>query len=273
MRRSHFAPTGALVELEVGLNVPQETIHRNIATNSRRDLEWLKPEDANEFHAVIVGGGPSVVHHLEELRSRQKLGQYIFACNGAAEWLSRGHGIPVDWLVILDARPENLRFVWHRPARSYLLASQCDPALFDELKGEHVVLFHPAIDRLLDLIPPGREVSAIGTWQSVGLAAAACVATAGFRLLHFYGFDSSDLGASAHAYPQEETEAEAEKIEVKVGDKVYRTSWAMLKQAENFPELAQRLAEQGCAFSIHGGGLLPAVAHQSMMAARDQRQG
>ena len=247
--------SGAPVHLLAEATAPDAVILSQIAVNSRRPIPWLMPSEAHGDVAVIVGGGPSAGGFVNEIGRRKAGGQVIFALNGAAKWL-RSQGLAADWQVIVDARPENVRFVDDLPARNYLISSQCHPSLFDRLAGSSVVTFHPAMEGLADRLPKGRIVCAIAG-DTCGLAAIALAATMGFRRLELYGYDSSHDDGHGHAYDQAEN-ADG-MIAIRFGGKMYRCTPGMLKQAEAFPALASKSRQQGCSIGVHGYGLLPAM--------------
>ena len=252
--------SGAPVHLLAEATAPDAVILSQIAVNARRPIPWLMPSEPHGDVAVIVGGGPSARGFVDEIGRREAAGQILFALNGAAQWLRTQLIVP-DWQVILDARPENVRFVEDLPARNYLISSQCHPSLFVRLAGSNVVTFHPAMEGLAGRLPKGRMVCAI-SGDTCGLAAIALAATMGFRHLELYGYDSSHDEGKGHAYDQvERTDG---MIAIRFGRKMYRCTPGMLKQAEAFPELASKSRQQGCSIGVHGYGLLPAMATEMM---------
>jgi hypothetical protein len=117
-----------------------------------RNLPWLDLKPEHDGHAVLVGGGPSLDDTLEAIRWRKSLGQTIWALNGSAEWL-RGRGITPDFHVIVDARADNARFVkGAAPETHHLIASQCDPAVFNSLFASKTTLWHCPADGIADYL-------------------------------------------------------------------------------------------------------------------------
>lgn len=262
------APAGFAfnVEIDALCNSTHEQIFENVRINSARDdVPWLNPVDVHDGHAVMVGGGPSLVGDVEGIRARKANGQTIFALNGAAAFL-KSHGIEVDYQLVLDARPENVKFLKDRAAQKYLLGSQCHPSLFDELRGCDVTLFHWGMDGILEHLPKGRRVTLLAGSYVLGPIAMSAATVLGFRKLHLYGYDSSDADdGSVHAYDQAETDPEKRRLDVIVAGRKFRCSFAMFKQAETFPQFASMLAEHGCTITVHGDGLLPTVAREMIM--------
>lgn len=242
-----------MMEITVTCNTDDDVLFRNIEKNSSLPLYWVKAEPAHDGHAIIVGGGPSLLDTLESIRWRQSLGQKVFALNGAAKTLS-DNGIKVDYSVILDAREWNKKFIGH--AEHYLIASQCDPVLFENLKD--VSLWHPALEGIDEHLPEYNDSYAlIGGGTTVGLSAMCLAYTMGYRKLHLYGFDSSHRETS-HAYEQKQNEGEP-ICKVTVYGKTFKTSWTMAKQAELFPSVCDNLIDLGCIITVDGDGLIPHI--------------
>ena len=233
-------------------NVHDNEFYGNIKDAIKRDLPWLQQAEAHDGHAVIVGGGPSLASTLGELRYRKGLGQTIFATNGAGKFLLE-NGIEPDHLVILDARPENARFLI--PCHAFL-ASHCDPSLFD---ASAATLYHVNTDGILEAT--GRNsVDLISTGSTVGLIAMGIAHVRGYRKFHLYGMDSS-ITEKHHAYPQPENDADS-IITATVGERTFKCAPWMVLQAQQFQSLASLLAEEGCIITVAGDGLLPHVAHE-----------
>lgn len=257
-------------EIQALPNTPDDIIFRNIAINSRRKLPWLKENPAHDGVALIVGGGPSLKRDIEIVRAHAAARHRIFALNNAAGFLADRGIKPGDQLII-DPRPENVRFLVGRPANHVILSSQCDPSLFDALAEDESMflptVLQPAIDGIRDCIPEGSVATLIGGGITAGLTALAAVYTLGFREIHLYGYDSSDADdGNAHAYDQHENDPEKKRIEVIVAGRRFRSSYAMYAQAEKFQSFSEMLAEAGATIYVHGDGLLPTIAREMTRA-------
>lgn len=249
------------MQIETTLNVSDKVLFRNVLENSKRKIPWLKAIPEQDNQAVIVGGGPSVADWLDEIRYRKSLGQTIFALNGAAKFL-HSHGIESDYTVVVDARPHNIKFLRH--SKAYLLSSQCDPALFR--KESSITLWHQEypddMGRFDACLPDGcPEHTLIGGGTTVGLSAMVIVYALGFRKLHLYGYDSSYRGDAGHAYAQKDPQGV--ECTVTVSGRQFRSTLAMAKQAELFPQLSDSLIDLGCLITMRGDGLLPWTSQQA----------
>ena len=248
------------MDIEILCNTDDATLFANIEANSGRDLPWVAELPAHDGHAVLVGGGPSLAEHLPSIRKRHELGQVIFALNGAAQFLM-GHGIRPDYQVILDARPSNVSLIGK--ANAYLIASQCDPSVFDALADRFAVrVWHPAIEDIEQHLPEyGGEFALIGGGTTVGLSAMCLAYTLGYRKLHLFGYDSSHRQTIGHAYAQPQNVTEP-VCKVTTGGKVFTASLTMARQAELFPEVANNLIDRGCIITVDADGLIMEVLRQ-----------
>lgn len=249
------------MNIETVCNTPDDVLFAHIERNSKRFVPWVKSVEAHDGQAIIVGGGPSVIDWLDEIRYRKSQGQTVFALNDAAKFLNK-HSIEVDHQVIVDARPRNASFLGY--AKHYLLSSQCHPSLFDNAGS--TTLWHQEypddMDRFDSCLP--NEVPAhalIGGGTTVGLSAMVLAYVLGYRKLHLYGYDSSYRADETHAYGQEDPQR-LDCVSTVAG-KSFRTSLAMAKQAELFPQLADSLIDLGCLITLRGDGLLPWTSQQS----------
>jgi len=250
-------------ELTAVCNTEAEKLLSNVRAACARDLPWFVANvEPHERHVAIVGGGPSVVDMIEEIGWRQHVGQDVWVLNNAWEAL-QGHFIRPDVQVILDARPENKEFLVY--AKEHLIASQCDPGVFDALRGtsDLVTLWHVNSPGMADLLKdePVRPAYLIGGGTTVGMNAIALAFARGYRQIHLYGFDSSFRGEAHHGYPQPLNDSDA-KVDVLFGDKNYVCAPWMVGQANEFMQMAPHYEADGCVITVHGSGLLPDVAKE-----------
>ena len=250
-------------------NAPDEVFRANMTANGKRtDVPWLSLAGPHEGHAVMVGGGSSLEIQLHEVSDRKAWGQTIFALNGAAKYLA-DNGIQADYQVICDSRPKNIEFLHGLHAKKYLISSICDPSLFDHLveHGADVTMFHQPHPDLNDCLSngqnKGRNIVLVGGMITVGLVGISAATAMGYRLIHLYGYDSSDSDdGRAHAYSQDKNTAESKRLGIICAGRQFSCSFAMFKQAEAFSRFAGMLAEFGCTLTVHGDGLLPTIARE-----------
>lgn len=243
-----------MVELKVVANTQDEKVGKNIRHACTLSYPWLPMKSAHSGRAVICAGGPSLKASFQSIKAHKAP---VFALNGVARLLCE-NGIRPMHHVIMDARPGNVSFVGDF-APHCLVASQCDPVIFEALAGKRVTIFHMHTTGILENLPQNdKPVNLIASGTTVGLAAIAIAYTLGFRDIHLYGYDSSFEDAH-HAYSQPENDADA-VVEAVAGDRRFKTTPWMVKQVEEFQRIAVELAEAGCTIEVHGDGLLPHVA-------------
>lgn len=285
---SHIYTPGLLVAKHPSfVNTEQDELVANIKAAVQSGLPFVTPQPATEQPIAIVGGGPSLALWELKLFHRDQ-GHHIMALGGAGLHL-HNHGITPDSLVILDARAFNARFLYDLPNSVTLyVASQCDPAVFEEAKRfEKVFVWHAAHpcmagDRemtasgmMVPQVDPavlGMSVTVIGGGTTVGMLAIPLACVLGFRALNLHGFDSSYRDGKAHPYPQPENDDE-ELMEIEFplfSGITYQTSMWMASQAAKFERVAQAVTKKyDATISVHGDGLLPAFARAMIAAPGD----
>lgn len=250
-------------------NVSDEIKIKNAAANQQRTVERFHTGDSREGKIAIIGGGPSLADTLDEVKARKHNGVQIWATNNTYKYLV-DNGIRPDAHVFLDARPENVEFIWPHPDVTYYLNVACDASLFEKLEGCKVIMY---------------DLSSAATGFTVGIKALYLAAFSGYRDFYLYGFDSSyreieptcDAECAAkhipghevvhlgtrqhHAYPQELNDKE-NIIDVRVEGRTFKAAPWMAIQASEFEEVAKSFIEQGCTITVAGDGLLPFVAHR-----------
>lgn len=250
------------MNVEVRCAYPEALLYANVHANARTCSRWLKQSEANESTAVIIGGGPSVADYLDTIRKRQALGQTLFALNGVCRFLN-DHGIVPEYQVFLDANKEMGDRVGE--ARHYLVASCVAPELLAVLPADRVTLWHHALPQLEEYLPEYTEpFNLIGGSATVGMASMCLVYAMGFRHLHLNGYDSSNRDGNDHCYAVPITEERLGDVvhndfEVVYGDKTFRSTLAMTRQAELFPTMCNALIDQGSTITVDAAGLIKAV--------------
>jgi len=247
-------------ELDTVCNTAKEAILANVRSAIKRDLPWVDVAAPHDGHVSIVGGGPSVKRLVEELRWRQSIGQQVMALNGAGRFLSQA-GIRADACVLVDARPENAAFLAGHDGL-VLIASQCAPETFDKgyEGGLPMEVWHANTDGMAELLKDEqRPVHLVGGGSTVGLNAMVLAWMRGYRNIHLYGYDSSLAEGQHHAYPQAQNDGDRVIDALFSGRRFKTTAW-MVQQVNEFQQLAAGMMNDGCTITVHGDGLLPAVA-------------
>lgn len=244
----------------ITLNNSHDAIKANIASNMARQIPQLMPHNEQDQTLCIVGGGWSLNDTYEELRQLYFDGAKIVALNGSAKWLMERNLRP-SLHVVLDSRPDNVEFVRDAiPHCRIMLASQCDPSLFDVCADRDVTIFHAITDNSADEIAM-LDAYYAKRWQrvppsgSVGITAITLCRFLGFRFQHLFGIDSCYREDGVHhAYAQPINDAEGSAL-FEIAGKVFRCSAWQASQARHFLDLI-KLNGEHFELSIHGDGLL-----------------
>lgn len=245
---------GTAAEMSFIPSVPLETLSANVHHALGLNRRWFEPLEPHDGTLVLCGGAPSIAKDLPlvSLLSREAT---IWALNGCADYLFR-QGIEVDGHVMLDALPSCVTFVMPHIRMTRYYASQCHPSVLDAA-GSHLVCWHAGGDAMKEI----KDVNAghiVGGGSTVASRAMVLGHGLGYRKFHLFGLDSS-YEKRVHAYEQGQY---ARKVDVTCGDKVFSTSPQLLGQADDFRIMLPDFIKAGCEVTVHGDGLLKAIASQ-----------
>jgi hypothetical protein len=258
------------------MNTPDDQVLANIRHAIRLGHPQMRPGPVQPDRICLVGGGPSLAASFTELRDLVWGGARLVTVNGAYQYcLDRG--LKPNTQIVLDARASNARFVEPAvPGCRYVLASQCDPQVWNAVDGrEQVWIFHAAvrsesaITAILDDFYDKRW-SEVPGGVTVATRALMLLRIAGYVRFDLFGVDSCWQGQSHHAFEQPEN-ARDQWFTITAGgsdpsqQRAFRVSPWMLKQAEDFLSV---IKAYGSSFllSVHGDGLL---AHLLTVLADD----
>lgn len=252
---------------DVQFMMKRNTSDEELQENLRINLAGKRFPSLKAGRALIVGGGPSVIDYIDDIRKKKSLGFTVFALNGAGKFLNI-HGIVPNYLVIYDARPDNASFL-EAEADEYLVASYSHPSVFDSIKGKNIKIYHVVgpqfiIDEVRSVEP---DAHFLGGGSTVGMQMLNILIMLGYRVAHLYGYDSSDKEDSHHAYPQTMND-ELKRFTFEFRGKYYKSDMAMAAQAREFVESAPQFERLGLSIFVFGDGLLP-----DMWRAEKERQG
>lgn len=225
-------------------SIPQSDFIRNTNYSSRLGLPSIEQIGARG-NLAVVGGGRSVLEHIETLR---KWPGEIWAINGAFHWC-QDNGIKSTFFTI-DPHPEWSFYA--KGARRAIVAASCHPSLFDVLETAEVFTFDH--NKVL-----GGATSATFV-PMLSLAA-------GFDGATFFGCESSYSGNSTHVYENEEIK---HAMLVECGGNEYLTNAGYYMQADALAKVLREFPDQ---FKEESGGLLRAMTltetHDTVAIGRD----
>ena len=188
----------------------------NIAHNIQLDVPNAKACHYNPRTMVMVCGGPTAKNYLEEIRAKSLDPDYdVFCSNKTGEWLLQ-NGIIPQYHMILDSKKAKVKDVaLKHPDITYLLALNCDPAVFDELKDNRVMRFFCPSNiggENLDKQEVEKYITEpmlmICGGTMAGVRAITIAEGLGYRNLEYYGFDACIESKDKHyAYEKKHNEA------------------------------------------------------------------
>lgn len=255
------------VELSGSINTPDARLVENIQHSIRLGHPQVRPQAPQADRVVLVGGGPSLEDTFDELKALYFAGAKVVTVNGSYQWcLDRN--IRPSAQIVLDARPENARFVSPAiPQCKYLLASQCAPETWAAVDGRPDVWIWHAVAGDNDILKPTLDAYYLGQWMptpggtTVIMRALLLLRAMGFLRFDLFGVDSCFMGTKHHAYEQAENDTDKAypfKVHPSGEPDKARTFWCapwMVKQVECW---LQTIRVHGHQFlvNVHGDGLL-----------------
>jgi hypothetical protein len=245
--------------LDVVGNTEPDVLLGNVQRSVKRSLPWFDFDESSQGSVCLVGGGPSLVDTIDQLRLRHQNGAKVWAMNGSYDYLV-GQGIVPDAMVMLDARPENVRFVQNPyAATTFYIASQCDDSVFEALKQDHVVLVHANTPGVYELLEheKARPVHLMGGFTTVGILSLILAKLQGFQRIFMFGMDSSYRNGEHHAYKQESNDAER-VIDAMINDVTYKCAPWMAQQVTDFQNVVAGFSD--VTIEVCGDGLLHEMA-------------
>ena len=190
--------------LDVVGNTEPDVLLGNVQRSVKRSLPWFDFDESPQGSVCLVGGAPSLVDTIDQLRVRHQNGAKVWAMNGSYDHLV-GLGIVPDAMVMLDARPENVRFVQNpQQSTTFYITSQCDDSVFDALEGYKVVLVHANTPGVYELLEheKARPVHLMGGFTTVGILSLILAKLKGYKRIFIFVMDSSYRNGEHHAYTQ-----------------------------------------------------------------------
>ena len=230
--------------LDVVGNTEPDVLLGNVQRSVKRSLPWFDFDESSQGSVCLVGGGPSLVDTIDQLKARHQNGAKVWAMNGSYDYL-QSQGIIPEIMVMLDARPENVRFVQNpQQSTTFYITSQCDDAVFD---GVYELLEHEK----------ARPVHLMGGFTTVGILSLILAKLQGFKRIFLFGMDSSYRNGEHHAYKQESNNAER-VIDAMINDVTYKCAPWMAQQVTDFQNVVAGFDD--VTIEVCGDGLLHEMA-------------
>lgn len=243
------------------VNTDLGVVDAQVAANIRASWQHARPYDRQNREIILLGGGPSLPEHLEEIRKLRADGAALVTTNGSYNW-ALDNGLKPSMQIVVDARQFNARFTHPvSPDCLYLIASQAHPDTLEGLPHERTFLWHTSLseanERLL------RELTGhffpVPGGSTVVLRAIPLLRMLGYWRMHLFGVDSCvrrDNGAH-HAYAQTENDEELIFPVGCGGKQFWCTPW-QVSQASEFRGLMKSLGDE-VELAIYGEGLIAQI--------------
>lgn len=261
--------SGAQEVADVGmLNVGEEKIKEQVAINIAGGWDQVSPHETNNVEVMIVGGGPSLKNHIEDIKRLRAEGVKLVTLNGAYNWALE-QGMKPSATIICDARDHNARFV--KPVIDeckYLMCSQVHPSVLEGLPRDRTLLWHTSAEAIHDTLLAQYPVSyPIPGGSTVLLRAIPLLRMLGFTKFHLFGCDSCLSEEEAHhAYAQAENDRQTILPVVVTGGRIFQCNAWMISQAHEFIGLIQMLGDE-LELEVYGDGLLAYILREGAALA------
>jgi hypothetical protein len=209
--------------------VPVEEMRRNV--EHTRTLGLPSVEYAG--HVAVVGGGPSLADHLDELKAWEGP---IWAINATWLWLKE-RGVKAAFFTV-DPKPQ--AWLVGAGVESAIVATVGSAELLASLAGAHIRTFNLGVEEVHSGVTSATATPHLAIQM-------------GHRSVTFFGCDSSFWGEDTHVYP---AELGGDRILVGVGDQAFETKPEFVMQAEDLAVLCRELP---MFHQNRSGGLLAAL--------------
>jgi hypothetical protein len=249
------------------INTPDDQLIANIAHSIRLGYPQIRPQAPQYDRVCLVGGGPSLDDTFDDLRDLYFAGAKVVTVNGSYQWCLE-RNIRPSAQIVLDARPDNARFVDPAiPQCRYLLASQCAPETWARVEGRKDVWIWHAVSGDNETHKPTLDAFYAGRWSpnpggtTVVMRAISVLRQMGFVRMDLFGVDSCFMGGKHHAYAQPENDGD-KATEITLGvpgrpetDRTFQCAPWHVKQLECFLQTV-RINGHSFLLNVHGDGLL-----------------
>lgn len=232
-----------------------ESVRKNIQHALSLKLPEFGPSLAvHDGTMVICGSGPSLPKMGEEIKKDKALGRPIVAVKGAYNYLM-DIGIEPDWYVNIEFKDRRNTVQTPNKKTVYMIASRCQPSLFEHLQGCNVVLFHTWAPN--EDIPELHGRLQVTGGSTSGMRAITLGYAQGFRKFVLYGMDSCITEDRVKRFYDTESLPKEATLQIMVADRWFTTNGAMGLQAQDFRDSLRLMPD--CQFEVKGGGLLAAI--------------
>jgi uncharacterized Rossmann fold enzyme len=231
-----------------------ETLFQNMeAAVARGFPQVTKQESAKNEMITLVASGPSVAGQIDVIREMAKTTK-IVAIKDAHDWLI-SQGVIPDYALAIDPQEHRISFYKPHKAVEYMIASQCHKAMFDNLEGHKVTIWHPYVMKGQDR---PKNSMLIGGGTTSGLRAISLFYVLGYRHFSLFGFDSCLTGDTLRINGSGLKEGDTlTEVRIERDGETFYCNPSMALQAEHFQTYYDYLPDAH--FYGFGHGLIQAI--------------
>lgn len=231
-----------------------ETLFQNMESAVARGYpQVLKQEPIKEGMITLVASGPSVSTQIDVIRKMSKT-TLVVAIKDAHDWLIDNGVIP-DYALAIDPQEHRISFYKPNTGVEYMIASQCHKAMFDNLEGHKVTIWHPYVMKGQNR---PKNTMLIGGGTTSGLRAISLFYVLGWRQFALFGFDSCLDGDKLRVNGSGLKEGDQlTEIRIDQEGETFYCNAAMALQAEHFQTYYDYLPD--AQYYGFGQGLIQAI--------------
>ncbi len=269
--------------------IPTEIIKQNILDAGSRNLIGINSlfGQRREGAVALVGGGPSLAN--KDIQSKLKHYSNVIVCGSAHNYFVSKCWWGVNdnvYCIVCDPDPIMSKYLtcWSKKI-TYLVASQCDKAVFEQLKDapKKYIWDCAGSDQYNKNLFKDAEKLIVGGC-TVGTRAIGMAMAMGYKKLHLYGYDSCITRSyKHHAYNfyDEEVESLGDIHEIKLGgkdvppgttDPTFICAGYMVAQIFDFKNILFNYADK-LDIEIFGGGALDHLMKLAKLKLEEHKNG
>jgi len=231
-----------------------ETLFQNMENAVARGYPQVKKQESPKDGMItLVASGPSVAGQIDVIREMAKT-SLVVAIKDAHDWLIDNGVIP-DYALAIDPQEHRISFYKPNNGVEYMIASQCHKAMFDNLEGQKVTIWHPYVMKGQDR---PKNSLLIGGGTTSGLRAISLFYVLGWRHFALFGFDSCLTGDTLRINGSGLKEGEPlTKVRIDQDGETFYCNPSMALQAEHFQTYYDYLPDSH--YYGFGHGLIQAI--------------
>ncbi len=258
----------ALLQIKAKCVYEDDQLLDHVKSAMKRAIPHFAPSPQNDHEIVLIGSGPSVRSHVEDIRGLKDKGAYIVAIKAAHDFLL-DNGITPHCALMVDPQPHIVAcFKKKQKGIHYFIASQCHPEVFDYFEGYDVVLWHLLTGKEGEQEAINKEM-ALGGGSTSGMRAMTLAWAMGFRKMHLFGYDSCMVNYDPETNPVQELKVdgtiakEKEPMKLWISDRTFWCNPAMAAQTTEFEKVMNSF-KGSIQVKVWGDGAIPWLAKKRL---------